>query len=59
MSILDDRKNQEYLFEWRKVVSKSLLIPPIRTNSSAVLLNNDLYLFYGKGLVINYRCYCF
>jgi hypothetical protein len=39
----------EYYFEWRKTASRSLLVPPIKCNTAGAVLNNDIWIFGGKG----------
>jgi hypothetical protein len=39
----------EYYFEWRKVFSRSLLIPPIKCNTAGDVLRDNLWIFGGKG----------
>mmetsp|Transcript_26284 Transcript_26284/g.38966 ORF Transcript_26284/g.38966 Transcript_26284/m.38966 type:complete len:688 (+) Transcript_26284:108-2171(+) len=39
----------EYYLEWRRVVSRSMLIPSIKCSSAGATIENDLWIFGGKG----------
>lgn len=44
-----EQKENEYYFEWRKISSSSLLLPPIKYNTAGTIINEDIYIFGGKG----------
>lgn len=39
----------EYNLEWRQLELRSLRLPSIRSNTTAIIMNNDLVIFGGKG----------